>query len=279
MEEFQKFFRKLFGNKLAFVGMLLLISLAVMAIFAPILAPMHYDDQDLFRAREGPSKEHIFGTDEFGRDIFSRIIYGSRIALLAGLISVSVAALIGGSIGMLAGYFGGRVDQVLSRVVDIFLAFPYILLALAIVTILGRGMAQTLLAIGLANAPRFARIVRGFVIDIKTGQFVEAAQALGASHFRIILRHVLPNCLPGIIIFSTLTMGMAIISESTLSFLGLGVQPPLPSWGNMLDAGRRYMRLAPHLSIFPGLAITLTVMAFNFLGDSLRDLLDPRMRQ
>jgi len=266
-------------HKLALVGFVITCMLFLGALFSPCLSPEGYNAMDLGRIREGVSHDYPLGTDEFGRSILSRIIWGCRISLIVGVVVVIIASTLGSTMGLIAGYFGHTVDQVISRVIDILLTFPYILLAIAIVSILGPGLWQTIIAIGFAYVPRFARLMRGYAIEIREQEYIEAIRALGGSHFRIIFLHILPNCLSGILVYGSLTMGMAILAEAALSFLGLGIQPPQPSWGIMIATGKNYIRTAPHMSLFPGLAITITVMGFNFLGDGLRDLLDPRFKR
>jgi peptide/nickel transport system permease protein len=249
------------------------------AVLGPLLAPFDPADQQLALRLEGPSAAHWFGLDELGRDIFTRILWGARISLLVGLVVVGVSATVGIALGSIAGYFGGRIDEAISRLVDILLAFPGLLLAIALVAVLGPSLANVILALTLIGWVGYARLVRGQVLRTRELEFVQAARALGAATPRILLRHVIPSTLPAVIVQATLGMGGAILSEASLSFLGLGVQPPTPSWGTMLSYGRGHLIDAPHLTIFPGLAIALLVLGFNFLGDGLRDRLDPGARR
>jgi peptide/nickel transport system permease protein len=257
-----------------------IVALAVaLALFGPSLSPYDPSTQDLPRRLEGPSLQHPFGLDELGRDILTRIASGARISLLVGLAVVSVSALAGMFFGSVAGYFGGRVDDVISRVIDVLMAFPGILLAIALVAVLGPSLVNVVLALSVIGWVGYARLVRGQALRAREFEFVQAARALGAGSSRIVLRHVLPTTLPSVVVQATLGMAGAIIAEASLSFLGLGVQPPTPSWGTMLDAGRAHLFDAPHLTIFPGVAIALLVLGFNFLGDGLRDRVDPKMQR
>lgn len=273
--------QRLLRNKMAMLGLVILVALALSAVFADVIAD--YDTkvvaQNISERLQGPSAAHWFGTDEFGRDIFARIIHGGRVSLVVGLISVSVSLLVGGSLGAFAGFYGGRVDNVIMRVMDVFLAVPSILLAITIVAALGTNLVNVMLAIGVSNTPNFARIVRAAVMGVKDQEFVESARAIGTSNTEIIFREILPNCMAPIIVQSTLSVASAILSTASLSFIGLGVQPPDPEWGAMLSSGRNFLRDAMHLTLFPGLAIVVTILALNLLGDGLRDALDPRLKQ
>lgn len=273
--------RRLRKNKMAMLGLVILVMLALTAIFADVIAD--YDTkviaQDIKNRLQGPSMEHWCGTDEFGRDIFARLVHGSRVSLVVGLISVSISLLMGGALGAIAGYYGGRVDNVIMRIMDIFLAVPSILLAMTIVAALGTSLINVMLAIGVSGIPGYARIVRASVMSIKDQEFVEASCAIGAKSPTTIFREILPNCLAPIIVQATLSVAGAILSTASLSFIGLGVQPPSPEWGAMLSGGRNYLRDALHLTLFPGLAIVITILALNLLGDGLRDALDPRLKQ
>jgi peptide/nickel transport system permease protein len=255
-----------------------IVALAVAAaLLGPIVTPYDPAAQDLARRLEGPSLAHPFGLDELGRDILARIFAGARISLLVGLAVVGVSSTLGMFFGSIAGYFGGRVDDVVSRVVDVLMAFPGILLAIAIVAVLGPSLLNVVVALSVIGWVGYARLVRGQALRAREFEFVQAARALGAGSRRIVVRHVLPTALPAVVVQATLGMAGAIIAEAALSFLGLGVQPPTPSWGTMLDAGRSHLFDAPHLTIFPGLAIAILVLGFNFLGDGLRDRVDPKL--
>jgi peptide/nickel transport system permease protein len=261
------------------VGGFIVAATVGLAILGPLLLPYDPSAQDLPRRLEGPSLGHPFGLDELGRDILTRIASGARISLLVGLAVVSVSSLAGMFFGSVAGYFGGRVDDVISRVIDVLMAFPGILLAIALVAVLGPSLANVVLALSVIGWVGYARLVRGQALRAREFEFVQAARALGANSSRIVLRHVLPTAIPAVVVQATLGMAGAIIAEASLSFLGLGVQPPTPSWGTMLDAGRAHLFDAPHLTIFPGMAIALLVLGFNFLGDGLRDRVDPKMQR
>ncbi len=253
-----------------------IVLVAVLAALAgPLVSGVDPSVQQLPLRLEGPSAAHWFGLDELGRDIFARILTGARISLLVGLVVVSVSAVIGIALGAIAGYFGGRIDEAISRVIDVLLAFPGLLLAIALVAVLGPSLTNVVLALALIGWVGYARLVRGQVLRAREFEFVLAARALGATTTRILVRHVIPTTLPAVTVQATLGMGGAILAEAALSFLGLGVQPPTPSWGTMLNGGRLHLLDAPHLTVFPGLAIAVLVLGFNFLGDGLRDALDP----
>lgn len=273
--------QRLKRNKMAMLGLTILLVLIFCAIFADQIAD--YDTkviaQDIGNRFQKPSAEHWFGTDEYGRDIFARIIHGSRISLVVGIISVSVSLLVGGTLGAIAGYYGGLVDNIIMRVMDVFLAIPSILLAMTIVAAFGTDLVYVMLAIGVSGVPNFARIVRASVMGIKDQEFIEASKAVGANNITIIFREIIPNCLAPIIVQATLSVASAILSTSSLSFIGLGVQPPQPEWGAMLASGRDFLRDAVHVTVFPGLAIIVTILSLNLLGDGLRDALDPRLKQ
>ena len=267
-------------NKLAMLGLFILCILIGLAVFADFIAD--YDTvvvgQDMSQRLLTPSLEHIFGTDQFGRDVFARIIHGGRLSLSLSIISMSVAVAIGACIGAVAGYYGGRVDDVLMRLMDILLAIPPMLMSISIVAALGQSMINLLIALAIAYIPVFARVIRSTILSIKGQEFVEAARACGTSNARIILRHIIPNAIGPIIVEATLTMGAAILVISSLSFMGLGIEPSAPEWGTMLYEGREVIRSSPYLVIFPGIAIALSVMSLNLLGDGLRDALDPRLK-
>ena len=255
-------------------AVIVLVAIAA-ALAGPVLAPFDPVEQNLALRLEGPTLAHWFGLDELGRDILSRILSGARVSLLVGFVVVGVSSVVGILLGSVAGYVGGRVDEGISRVIDVLMAFPGLLLAIALVAVLGPSLVNVVLALSLIGWVGYARLVRGQVLRAREFEFVQAARALGATTPRVLLRHVIPTALPAVTVQATLGMGAAILSEATLSFLGLGVQPPTPSWGTMLSYGRTHLLDAPHLTIFPGLAIAVLVLGFNFLGDGLRDALDP----
>jgi peptide/nickel transport system permease protein len=259
------------------VGTAIVLLTIVAALLGPIASPYDPAAQELSRRLESPSLSHPFGLDELGRDILARLLSGARISLLVGLAVVSVSSVVGMTLGSIAGYFGGLVDDLISRVVDVLMAFPGILLAIALVAVLGPSLTNVVIALSVIGWVGYARLVRSQALRAREFEFVQAARALGAGAPRIVLRHVLPTALPAVVVQATLGMAGAIIAEASLSFLGLGVQPPTPSWGTMLDAGRSHLFDAPHLTIFPGLAIATLVLGFNFLGDGLRDRVDPKL--
>lgn len=270
--------RQLGRNRSAKSGLIILSILILSAVLAPQLAPYDPLEMDFTVRLAPPSAEHWFGTDEFGRDILSMLLYGGRISLLVGVVAVTFALFFGVTFGVLAGYFP-KLDNLIMRITDVWLAFPTFLLAIAIVAILGPGLTNAMIAVGVASTPQYIRVVRGAVLSVKEQEYIAAAKALGARNGRIILSHVLPNVMAPIIVLSTLQFGSAILSAAGLSFLGLGVQPPTPEWGAMAFASRSYIRQAIWMGIFPGVAILLMVLGFNLLGDGLRDVLDPRMKQ
>jgi ABC-type dipeptide/oligopeptide/nickel transport system permease subunit len=270
--------RRFRRNRLALVGLVIVVVLAGAAAGAPWLAPRDPARQSLIEKRARPGAKYVLGADEFGRDILSRVIFGTRVALLVGLLAVGISLGVGLVLGSLAGFAGGWVDAAISRVVEILQAFPYLLLAIAVVSALGPGAVNTTIAVGIWGTPPVTRIVRGAVLALRETEYVRAARALGASGPGLVGRHVLPNILPTIIVYGTLFMANAILVEAALSFLGLGVQPPTPSWGLMVATGRDFLLVAPHITTIPGLAIMVAVLGFNLLGDGLRDALDPRLR-
>lgn len=265
-------------NRLAVIGLVILAGLVLVAVFADLIAPATVNEVDIPNRLSPPSAGNWFGTDDLGRDIFSRVVIASRVSLQVGVISVGLAMAIGVPIGLIAGYYGRRVDSILMRMMDILFSFPAILLAIAILAALGSGITNAMVAIGIVYTPIFARITRGSVLSVKESVFVTAARSLGAKDSRIIRTHILPNVLAPIIVQTSLSLAFAILAEAALSFLGLGVQPPDPAWGRMLADGRGFFQDAWWMAVFPGLAILLTVMSFNFLGDGLRDALDPQQR-
>lgn len=262
----------------AVFGLVIVTLFLATAVAAPYLAPYDPNDADFFRARQGPSKDHWLGTDELGRDVLSRLLYGARISLRIGLIAVAIGVGAGVPLGLVAGYYGRGVDNLIMRLVDIMLSFPSVLLAIGLVAILGPGLNNAIIAVGVVAIPVYIRQVRASVLGVKEMEFVAAARAAGASDARIMLVHVLPQCISPILVQSSLQIASAILSAAGLGFLGLGAPADVPEWGTMLANGRQYVFSAPHLTMFPGLAIMLVVMGFNLLGDGLRDALDPRMR-
>jgi peptide/nickel transport system permease protein len=269
---------RLLRNRAAMVGLIIVLVFVVAAVLGDRLVPFDPFQQNLARALRAPGLPHPLGTDEFGRDIMSRIVHGARISSFIGLAGVGFGLVVGGGLGTAGGYLGGRADQITMRLIDVLLAFPGMLLALAIVSFLGPGLGNVLVAVGIYSVPLYARVMRGSVMSVRTQEFVEAARALGASDLRILWRHILPNAMTPIIVISSLRFADVILTASGLSFLGLGAQPPMPEWGAMLASGRVYLRVAPWVAVFPGVALALVVFGFNLLGDGLRDALDPRMR-
>jgi peptide/nickel transport system permease protein len=265
-------------NKIALVGLSIVAMFILIAILAPLLAPYNYSDVELGDKHIAPNAAHWFGTDEFGRDILSRIIYGARISLWVGFFSVAGSVMVGSLLGILAGFYGKWVDGIISRIFDILLAFPSILLAIAVVSVLGPSLKNALIAIAIINVPTFGRLLRSRVLSVKEEEYITAAKAIGMSDTRILVHHILPNSLAPIIVQGTLAIATAIIEAAALGFLGMGAQPPTPEWGKMLADSKDYILQAPWTVLFPGLAIMLTVLGFNLMGDGLRDALDPRMK-
>ncbi|WP_096440808.1 ABC transporter permease [Alteribacter populi] len=271
--------KKLLKNKLSVFGLFIIICTFIMAIFAPLIATHSPNTMNVGAPLLGPGEEGLLlGTDNFGRDLFSRIIYGSQISLIVGVLSVTFAGIVGTLLGLVSGYYGGRVDSIIMRAMDGLFAFPFILLAIVLMTVLGQGLFNVIIAIGTAIIPGFARIVRGQVLNVKEEEFIEVTRSLGAKDGKIIFHHILPNCTAPIIVYGTMAIAGAIISEAALSFLGLGVQPPTASWGSILRDGKDFLVLSPHMATFSGLAILLSVLGFNVFGDGLRDALDPKMK-
>jgi peptide/nickel transport system permease protein len=270
--------RRLFKRRSAVFGLVVIVLFILMAVLAPLIAPYDPTQQGWTSIRKPPSLQHWFGTDESGRDLFSRVIFGARASLLAGVVSISIALGLGVPIGLLAGYGGKWIDAVIGRITDAMLACPFLILAIALAAFLGPSLQNAMIAIGVIYVPPFARIVRASVLSLREREFVDAARGLGAGAGRVVLRHVLPNCLSPAIVQASLGMGYAILVEAALSFLGLGVQPPQASWGSMLAEGRSFLDRAPWFATFPGLAIFVTVLGLNTVGDRLREALDPRLR-
>ncbi|NLC69102.1 MAG: ABC transporter permease [Clostridiaceae bacterium] len=270
------FIKRLFRHKGAVIGIIIIFLFIFTAVFAPWLTSYSYDKPDISVMLKAPCREHIFGTDEFGRDIFTRIVFGARISLKVAFISVVFSLVIGTILGAVAGYYGGVVDYVISSITDIAWSFPTTLLAIAFIAALGTGLENVIIAIVLASWSGYCRVVRGQFLSLKEREFVEAARVLGMSDARIIFRHILPNSVTPVVVMATLELPKAIVIEASLSFLGLGAQPPLPSWGVILDSGKGLLEQAPWISLFPGLMIMLVVLGFNLFGDALRDVLDPK---
>jgi peptide/nickel transport system permease protein len=274
----QRALKKLKGNRAALGGLMVILILVVAAIFAPFLAPYNPYTVTLETRLQPPGAAHLLGTDELGRDILSRLLYGARVSLWVGIVTVALAGLIGVAGGLVAGYLGGYWEAVIMRLVDVFLAFPVIVLAIAIVAVRGPGLTNVLIALALVYWTTYARVARSVVLILREEEYTWAARTLGASASRIMVRHLLPNAIAPLVVLASLGMGNAIVAEAALSFLGLGIQPPEASWGSMLNVGMGFLRDASFLSITPGLAIFVTVLGFNLLGDGLRDALDPRLR-
>ena len=266
-------------NKLAVISFCVIILFALAAVFAPLLTSYIYDEMDLANRLAPPSAEHLLGTDEGGRDVFTRLLYGARVSLLIGIVPTLLSMAIGAALGILAGFAGGKTDTVVMRIADVMLAFPSILLAMVLMYMLGDGLINVFLTLSIVNWASVARVVRAETLRLKELEYVEAARVIGVRRNRILLRHILPNCIPTLIVLFTLNVPSSILTESSLSFLGLGVQPPAASWGLMVNQGRQYLYTAPWLSFAPCIAIMLTVLAFNFLGDGLRDVLDPHLNK
>jgi peptide/nickel transport system permease protein len=270
--------RRLLRRRNAMLGLVFVVFFVLVAVFAPVIAPYDPVATSWSAVRNPPSMEYLFGTDEIGRDVLSRVIWGSRASLLAGLVSVCISMALGVPIGLLAGYVGGWADGVISRFTDAMLAVPFLILAIALAAFLGPSLTNAMIAIGVSATPVFIRLTRAQVLAVKVEDFVEAARAVGNPHWRIALRHILPNVLPPLIVQATLAIAAAVIAEASLSFLGLGQQPPAPSWGSMLNTAKNFVDQAPWMAIWPGVSIFLLVLSFNLLGDGLRDALDPRHR-
>lgn len=271
-------FKRLKKNRMAMFCLVIILLLVLIAVFAPLIAPYDPNVQDYTAILQKPSKAHLFGTDEYGRDLLSRIIYGTRISLSVGILAQVIATIIGVTMGSLAAYYGGWVDAVISRVMEIFAAFPDLIFAMGIMFVLGPGMKNIFIALGLLTWVRTARMIRGSILQLKEKEYIEAAKASGATPFHIITKHLIPNCLSTVIVLVTLGIPNAIMYEASLSFLGMGIQPPTPSWGSMISFAQPFISYLPTYSIFPGIAIMITVIAFNIFGDGLRDALDPKMK-
>ena len=277
VNQWQEVLNILLHNPNAIIGFVIVAVLIILAILAPWISPYNYLEMNLAIAKQGPSAAHIFGTDDLGRDILSRIIYGSRVSISIGIVAQIIASIVGVTLGSLAGYYGGWIDSLISRVMEIFQAFPDLIFAMAIMTFMGKGVLNLFIALGLLTWVRTARMIRGSVMQLKEKEYVEAARACGASTYWIIMKELVPNCLSTIIVLVTLGIPNAIMYEASLSFLGIGIQPPTPSWGNMISAAQTFISYRPVYSIMPGVAIMITVIAFNIFGDGLRDALDPKL--
>ena len=266
-------------NHLAMIGLAIVLTLIFVAVFADYIAPFKYSRQHLRETLQAPNAKYLLGTDEFGRDVLSRLIYGARVSLVIQFWAVMISLVIGTFLGSVSGYFGGRIDEVVMRLMDIMMAFPGILLALAIVAILGPSLTNLIVAIGINSVPGFSRVARGAVISVKKNDYVTAARAIGESDLSILFRYVLPNAISPIIVQTTMRMATVLLTAAGLGFLGLGVQPPSPEWGTMLSAARVYLRSAPHVAVIPGVTIMIVVLGFNFFGDGLQDALNPRLKE
>lgn len=271
--------KRLFRNKGALAGVIVMILLLLATIFGPMLSPYNYAQLDPFNMFATPNAQHLFGCDEFGRDILTRVMYGGRYSLFIGLFAIALALVCGVTLGSIAGYFGGKVDNIIMRVMDVIQAIPGMLLSIAISSVLGTGMVEMAIALGVGNIAPFTRILRGSILTVRKSEYVDAAIVDNTSKFGIIKKHILPNAISPIIVQATLGCANAILIASSLSFIGVGIQPPEPEWGAMLSAGRDYIRDYPHMLIFPGIAIALTVLSLNLFGDGLRDAMDPKLKK
>jgi peptide/nickel transport system permease protein len=277
-KEWRRLLRVFFSRGVVVFGLITVVIFILVAIFAPLISPYNPNQQDLRSALQGPSWRHLLGTDNFGRDTLSRIIYGSRVSLMVGVLALGIAAVIGMSLGLIAGYLGGWTHAIIMRAMDALMAFPMLVLALLIAALLGGGIVNVMIALGISLIPGYARLMCGQVMTTKENDYVLAERSLGASDLRIMLRHVFPNCMPPLIVMITMTIGITILSEASLSFLGIGIEAPMASWGAMVNTGYQYLLSSPMMSFAPGMAIMLVVFGFNMVGDGLRDALDPRLR-
>ncbi len=276
--EFVRVFKELSKNQTAMLGLIILLIEIILAILAPVIAPYDYMEMDIVAAQQGPSLAHWFGTDELGRDIFSRVLYGARYSISMGVLAVLISTTIGMTIGSIAGYFGGQVDNIIMRLLDIIQSLPAMLLSIVLSAVLGPGYFNTILALSVNGMPASARMLRAQMMKVRGNEYIEAAQSINCSKFRIILRHMIPNSFSPNIVQATMAIAHMIVMAASLSFIGLGVQPPTPEWGAMLSGARQFIRQCPHMVIFPGLAIAVTVLAVNLMGDGLRDALDPKLK-
>jgi len=278
VNEFKRFLRVFLGRRLVVFGMVVILAFIIIAIFAPLLAPYDPLEPDLYTVLQQPSGAHWLGTDSLGRDTLSRIIYGTRTSLMIGLIVVACASIVGMTLGTLAGYFGGWTHIIIMRIIDSLMSFPMILLALVVASLLGSGIRNLIIALSVAMVPSYARVMCGQVLSVKENDYVLAGRSIGAGNLRIMLRHIVPNCFAPLLVMVTMALGGVVLAEAGLSFLGIGITPPTPAWGSMVNDGRQYLLTSPILSFAPGLALMFLVFAFNMVGDGLRDALDPRLR-
>lgn len=276
--EFVRVFKELRKNSTAMLGLCILLVEIVLVILAPVIAPYDYTAMDIVAAQQGPSAAHWFGTDELGRDIFSRVLYGGRYSISMGVLAVMISTTVGMTIGAIAGYFGGKVDNILMRLLDVIQSLPAMLLSIVLSAVLGPGYFNTILALSVNGMPASARMLRAQMMKVRGNEYIEAAQSINCSKFRIIVRHMIPNSFSPNIVQATMSIAHMIVMAASLSFIGLGVQPPTPEWGAMLTGARQFIRQCPHMVIFPGLAIAVTVLAVNLMGDGLRDALDPKLK-
>lgn len=273
-----EFWRRFRRQHMAIAALIVILLIIAAALAAPLIAPFDQAAPDYDAILEGPSATHLLGTDAYGRDILSRIIWGGRVSLEVGFLSVALGGIFGTALGLVSGFFGGLTDSLIMRLMDVLLAFPGIILAIGVVALLGPGLDNVIMAIAVFSVPVFARLVRGSTLALKQTLYVQAARSIGVPRSLLMLRHILPGCLPGIIVYASLRLGTSILTAASLSFIGLGARPPSPEWGAMLSDGRSYLGVADHLTLFPGLAIFIVVLAFNLLGDGLRDALDQKLR-
>jgi peptide/nickel transport system permease protein len=276
--EMKRFFRVFFGRGVVLFASIIIFIIIIMAVFAPLLAPYDPIKPDASASLESPSRTHLLGTDLLGRDVLSRIIFGSRVALMVGVIATGIASIVGVIMGLIAGYFGGWINNLIMRITDALMSIPPIMLALAVAALLGGGLVNVMISVGISLIPTYCRLMCSEVLYIRESDYIMSITLSGASYWRIIVKHILPNAFPPIIVLITLNMGIAIMAEASLSFLGIGISPPAPAWGGMVSDGYRYINTNPILSITPGIAVMLIVLAFNIVGDGLRDALDPRLR-
>ncbi len=271
--------RRMMRNKVAMTGFILLAVMGILSILSPYICKYGYAEMNIMDAFQGSSMKHFLGTDDMGRDLFSRILYGGRYSLSIGFLSVSIACSCGIVIGAVAGFFGGKIDNIIMRVIDVLQAFPPLIMAICVAAALGTGFVKTCIALGISGIPGYARMMRAQILTVRTNEYVEAAEAMNCSFFRTIRRHVIPNCFSPIIVTITMQLGQCIIAAASLSYLGLGVQPPEPEWGALLTGAKKYIRDYPYMIMYPGLAIMISVLSFNMIGDTLRDAIDPKLKQ